>query len=331
MVSQMNSSERILQEYDEKLVLNEELGVNIEQLIWIISKETSVNINSITHRVKSRNSLLEKVERKQKYKKLADITDIVAFRVITYFQPLVFSNSKDPLRINLEKIIELRNTSTHFITDEYELVYMPLFQACVLNYSDKIMDFFNIDINEKVSQNFLTLSANYKQIDDSSIRAKYSPEVAKHLLSLKDEVNVVLENEDSPSFAITINHEYFITKKKDEAEATIAVDNNSKDGTVKILKVVQDPNNVYKYSAKKSIKLINQMLHKHGNQDYPINMWVFTKLVTKYQMKANEDYTFTFSAGEESGNMYKYSYKAIQFLAGAIESDSELIKNLHKK
>jgi len=47
----------------------------------------------------------------------------------------IFSNKKDPLRLNLEKIIELRNTSTHFITDEYELVYMPLFQACVLNYS----------------------------------------------------------------------------------------------------------------------------------------------------------------------------------------------------
>ena len=28
----------------------------------------------------------------------------------------VFTNNKDPLRINLEKIVELRNTSTHFIT-----------------------------------------------------------------------------------------------------------------------------------------------------------------------------------------------------------------------
>ena len=32
----------------------------------------------------------------------------------------VFSNEKAPLRKNLEKIIELRNTSTHFITEEYE-------------------------------------------------------------------------------------------------------------------------------------------------------------------------------------------------------------------
>ena len=41
----------------------------------------------------------------------------------------VFTNNKDPLRINLEKIVELRNTSTHFITEEYEMVYVPLFSS----------------------------------------------------------------------------------------------------------------------------------------------------------------------------------------------------------
>lgn len=40
----------------------------------------------------------------------------------------IFTNDKDPLRRNLEKIIELRNMSTHFITEEYEMVYIPLFR-----------------------------------------------------------------------------------------------------------------------------------------------------------------------------------------------------------
>lgn len=46
----------------------------------------------------------------------------------------IFTNNKDPLRRNLEKIIELRNISTHFITEEYEMVYIPLFQACIFNF-----------------------------------------------------------------------------------------------------------------------------------------------------------------------------------------------------
>lgn len=44
---------------------------------------------------------------------------------------LIFTNNKNPLRINLETINELRNTSTHFITEDYEKIYAPLFQACV--------------------------------------------------------------------------------------------------------------------------------------------------------------------------------------------------------
>ena len=46
----------------------------------------------------------------------------------------IFTNEKSPLHCNLLKIIELRNTSTHFITEEYEMIYIPLFLACVLNF-----------------------------------------------------------------------------------------------------------------------------------------------------------------------------------------------------
>ena len=44
----------------------------------------------------------------------------------------VITNEKAPLRRNLAKIIELRNTSTHFVTEEYEMIYIPFFQACIV-------------------------------------------------------------------------------------------------------------------------------------------------------------------------------------------------------
>ena len=48
------------------------------------------------------------------------------------------------MRKNLEKVIELRNTSTHFITEEYEAVYVSLLQACVFNFVDKMLYLINI-------------------------------------------------------------------------------------------------------------------------------------------------------------------------------------------
>ena len=76
----------------------------------------------------------------------------------------IFTNNKDPLRRNLEKILELRNTSTHFITEEYEMVYIPLFQACVFNFIENMYVFnlfckyFGIKTNPKLCFVYNTFS-----------------------------------------------------------------------------------------------------------------------------------------------------------------------------
>ena len=46
----------------------------------------------------------------------------------------VMTNDKDPVRLNLESIDELRNTGTHFVVEEYEITYGPIFQANIRNY-----------------------------------------------------------------------------------------------------------------------------------------------------------------------------------------------------
>lgn len=93
----------------------------------------------------------------------------------------IFTNKKTPLRRNLVKIIELRNTSIHFITEEYEMVYIPLFQACVLNFVDKMNEFHDVDMTEIVPQNFLTLVVSMKALDEEVIKVKYPGEIANKL------------------------------------------------------------------------------------------------------------------------------------------------------
>lgn len=64
----------------------------------------------------------------------------------------VFTNNKDPIRKNLEIINNLRNTSTHFIIKEMDNIYLPFIQANVLNYSQKLFDYFDRDITKKNKQ-----------------------------------------------------------------------------------------------------------------------------------------------------------------------------------
>ena len=128
----------------------------------------------------------------------------------------VFTNEKSPLHRNLMKIIELRNTSTHFITEEYEMVYIPLFQACVLNFVEKMQEFHQVDMTEVIPQNFLTLAVSMKALDENTIRAKYPEELAEKLITTKKELDPLIAD-NNQGFAIKIEHFDFITKDRNNA------------------------------------------------------------------------------------------------------------------
>lgn len=128
---------------------------------------------------------------------------------------LVMTNSKDPVRQNLEHIIVLRNTSTHFITEEYEQIYAPLFQSCVLNYINRLLNEFNIDITQQLGSNFLTLSIKLEPIDVDIIKARYPQEIADRLLKTNMQISNTISNVNNENYAIQIRHDYYLTKKKD--------------------------------------------------------------------------------------------------------------------
>ena len=239
----------------------------------------------------------------------------------------IFTNDKDPLRRNLSKIIELRNTSTHFITEEYEMVYIPLFQACVLNFIEKMQALHNIDMAECIPQNFLTLSTNFHTFDAEEIRAKYPKEIAEKLIAFNSELAPVI-NENNDRFAICIRHDYYITKNKDKATVLVGIDNGNST-KVKIIKELKDPNNTHKYTCKKCCSEINKRLEKL-NIPFQFNKSHFTLFCRYYAIKENPDLCYvtkTFSTPQ-----YSYSYSTIEFIVEEIKKDPEnIIQNLKDK
>ncbi|MEZ9327333.1 GTP pyrophosphokinase family protein [Vibrio cyclitrophicus] len=79
------SQETILNEYEESLPLLNQFASSIESLINTLLQSTGINEHSVTSRVKDRLSLKKKIDKKGKYKKLSDITDIVGIRIISNY------------------------------------------------------------------------------------------------------------------------------------------------------------------------------------------------------------------------------------------------------
>lgn len=255
----------------------------------------------------------------------------------------IFTNNKDPLRINLEKIIDLRNTSTHFVTTDYEMIYAPLFQSCILNYSNILLDFFNIDITDIIPDNFLTLSINLRPFDRNVVQSKYSSrEIVSKLLKLDDEISELKRISSNSKFAITIIHEHYITKKQDKADSIFSISSEANQ-KVAIVNKLQDPNNTHCFKTKGCINEINKRIKKDNlnfislspdpNKRNVFNSYHFGLFTDYYSIKENEVFCYKYRLGEQNSEKYypSYSMAAIDFIYSEIKKDPEnIIANLKK-
>ena len=242
----------------------------------------------------------------------------------------IYSDKNTRVRLNLEKIIELRNISTHFITEDYEAKYAPLFQACVLNFVNEIKRFHNIDISNYISQNFLTITANYEPLSNEQIRLKYPPEIAERFIQQSNQIDVLTQY-DSDKFAIPIKQNLYITKKKDEADFVIAMASESPN-KVAIVKELKDPANTHKYAFNNVIAVVNNRLsksniklgYKNGFNSYVLNLFI-----EFYDIKSDNKYSYKHSLGNSTS--YTYSERLIDFIINEIKKNPDgFVESLKK-
>lgn len=244
------------------------------------------------------------------------------------------TNNKDPVRLNLEKIIELRNTCTHLIVTEYESLYVPLFQANVINFTEKMAAFHNIDMTKHVPLNFLTLSVCMTAISEQSIKAKYSGVLANKFLTLKKAIDELSDTTNN-KFAIKIEHHFFITKDKNKATDSIRIDSNSST-TARIITRLQDPVKSHPYTQTSLIRTLTSRLQKEGinllykGKDARFSSFHCGNLCKYFGIKQNEKFCYVYRAHKNP--QYTYSQYTVDFLLNEIKKDPQnILDNVAKK
>lgn len=243
----------------------------------------------------------------------------------------IYTDKNTRIRLNLEKIIELRNISTHYITEDYEVKYVPLFQACVLNYVNELQRFHSVDITQYIAQNFLTISARYEPLTNEELRLKYSPEIAERLIKQSNEIDVLSAAYDSDKFAIQIRQNLYITKKKSEADFVVGIDSRS-DTKVTMVKDIKDPSNTHKYSYNNVITTVQEMLKKKNlklNYKAGFNQYVLNLVIDFYDIKHDTKYAYEHVIGNQ--HSYTYSQQFIEFIIAEIEKNPQKFVESLKK
>lgn len=233
----------------------------------------------------------------------------------------IYTDKNTRIRLNLEKIIDLRNISTHYITEDYEFKYAPLFQACVLNFVTEINRFHSINMTDYIPQNFLTISASYEPLTNEQIQLKYPPEIAQKFITQANEIDVLSQEYDSDRFSINIKQNLYITKKKGEADFTVRVDRSSSNG-VAFIKDLKDPSDTHKYSYNNVIKAVQTRLTKKNiklGYSSGFNQYVLNLVIDFYNIKQNSKYAYQHVIGRQ--HSYTYSQQFVEFIVKQIENN----------
>lgn len=260
------------------------------------------------------------------YKKQPDRTVSVEVAV-----RMIYPDKYTRIRLNLEKIIELRNISTHYITEDYEFKYVPLFQACVINYATELLRFQKIDISERIAPNFLTITTKYEPLTNEQIRLKYSPEVAEKFIQQANDIDILSSTYDSDKFAIRIRQNLYITKRKEEADFKVSIEKDS-GNKVAIIKDLKDPADTHKYTFNTVVTAIREKLAKSNIKiDYPkgFNSYVLGLVIDFYNVKANPIYTYKHELG--NNERYTYSQQFVDFVFNEIKkAPDRYVESLRK-
>lgn len=242
----------------------------------------------------------------------------------------VFTNINDPLRQNLEKIIDLRNTSTHYITTEYEMLYIPLFQSCTYNYVDKLLQFHNINITDKIPMHFLNLSVSDSFIDEDMVKAKYSQDIYNKLIKTGHMLEESTNNIRNEKYSIVIKQDLYLTKKTESGipRFRIIKGGEKEDEKVKIIKQISDPNNVYPLTVQKVVIRVNDILEKL-KLDIRFTKNNFNDFNKYFDFKGNKEFCYKHDVYKNP--IYAYSQKVIDFIIDQIKKDNTICSNIRTK
>jgi Protein of unknown function (DUF3644)/EC042_2821-lke REase len=175
----------------------------------------------------------------------------------------VVPNDKDPVRRNLEKVVELRDDATHFVISEVPRDVLLLFQACVINYHKKLNEWFSVSLGDRVTVGMMTIVYDRSpagfDLSSASMQRRLGKDVAKYLSAFQSSLKKEFDDLGKPSeYSIGLEYKLVLSKKPGEADIVLNAGEAGHAGT--IVHVAKDPAITHPFRQKELVVAVNDAL-----------------------------------------------------------------------
>jgi hypothetical protein len=227
----------------------------------------------------------------------------------------VLTRARDPVRLNIERIAELRHSATHLVMPELQPSFARLFQAGVLNFSRRFREKTGMTVVPRQSVGLLVLAAPEDRIDAASLKKLYGDEVAAELLEFAKTVDDEAAKINDARFAIPVEYTLRFATRGEEPDVSLVRATEAPVGAVIFEKSV-DPERIYPLRTQELEQLISRKIPtKFNNHDLQS---VLHK--EKWKKSDNEFHRF-----QRNPDTHKYSHKAADAIVEKIRSDANYL------
>ncbi len=237
----------------------------------------------------------------------------------------VMPNAVDPVRKNIERVIELRNESTHLVISHIPLDVISLFQASVINYHNSLKNWFGISLSDRIPVGMMSLVYDFDpektDLNNKRLRRELGKDSANYLSHYCAQLKQDFEDlQGSAVFSVGIDYRLVLTKKQNEGDITLSSGSSTEKFT-RIIEIPKDPSKSHPFRRKEVIDL---MLKKLG---LVVNQHEIQSVINFYQIKKKPEF---FYKGDVPGSPSQYSQALVDWLINKYQVDQQFFFNASK-
>lgn len=212
----------------------------------------------------------------------------------------------DPVRKNLETLVELRDSAVHLLIPELQPELSRIFQANVLNYQQRYLNETGSSPLSGQSIGLLSLVIDGPKSDLSVIKENYGSMTASVAEEFLGRFNKTAIEYDSVEFTIPIDYKLTLTRNTKDSDLALGIGENGHNAI--IIRETRDPDVTHPYYEGTAIDKINAQQNSHS-----ITRYSFRAVISKHNIQKNKKSPMHF----EIDKRHRYSEK---FLAWFIDN-----------
>lgn len=238
-----------------------------------------------------------------------------------------FTKENDPVRLNIERIHELRNNAIHLVIPFIPRHIMGLFQAGVTNYPKALLNWFGIYISDRIPLGMMVLVYDFDPVQHSLEHAKMkrriSTETYRWLVEFQNGIQGQASSlgDDQLEFCIPITFRAAITKKPDVADIVLGTGTRGKEEAI-IIEKPRSPDITHPYRATEVVEEVCKRL----KNDKAINIYDIICVKRVYNVESKSEFYY-----KDKFSPKRYSNGFVEWIVKQATRDSSFIVRTRDK